>query len=355
MNLLEESVQKIRPADTGAKNEAKKRLDSLAKPLGSLGYLEDIAAKMAGITGNVCSKIHKKNIVVMCADNGVVKEGVSTCPKEITAAMTVNFTRGITGVCVLADHAASDLTVVDIGVDARIVHPGVLDKKIAFGTNDIAKGPAMTRDQAVKAVETGIEIVDDLVRRGYDLIGTGEMGIGNTTTSTAVLCALSNLSPDVVTGKGAGLTDAQFENKKAVIKKALAVNSPKRDDVIDVLSKVGGFDIAGMCGCFIGAAKNRAPIVIDGFISSAAALCAYRINPIVRDFMFPSHLSAEPGAVYMMKELGLDPILNLKMRLGEGTGCALAFEIIEAALHMIECMGTFDDAAIADDFLVDIR
>lgn len=355
MDLLKESLNKVRAIDINAKNDAVKRLDSLAKPLGSMGYLEDIAARMAGITGNVYNKIHKKNIIIMCADNGVVKEGVSSCPQKLTAAVTMNFARGITGVCVLAGHADSDITIVDVGVDAHISHPKILNKKIAYGTDDIAKGPAMTREQAVKAIETGIEVVDDLADQGYDLLGTGEMGIGNTTTSTAVLCALSGLSPDDVTGKGSGLTNAQLENKKAVIKKALEVNKPDRTDVIDVLSKVGGFDIAGMCGCFIGAAKNRVPIVIDGFISAAAALCAFKINPILRDFMFPSHLSAEPGMVYIMKEIGLDPVLNLKMRLGEGAGCALMFNIIEAALHMIKCMGTFKEANIVNDYLIDIR
>lgn len=213
----------------------------------------------------------------------------------------------------------------------------------------------MSYEDAIRAVEVGIEVVDKLVMDGVDLLGTGEMGIGNTTTSAAVLCALSGLSPDIVVGKGAGLTDEQHKNKINVVKKALEINKPNRNDPIDVISKVGGFDIAGLTGCFLAAAKNRVPIVIDGFISSAAALCAVRLNPLVRDYIFPSHLSAEPGAVYMMKELGLEPMINLKMRLGEGSGCPLAFMIIEAALAIVNEMGTFEEANIVNDFLIDIR
>ncbi|MCX7883600.1 MAG: nicotinate-nucleotide--dimethylbenzimidazole phosphoribosyltransferase [Caloramator sp.] len=355
MELLNSTLKQIKPLYDDSVKEAVKRLDNLTKPIGSLGYLEDIAARMAGITGKVHNEIKKKNIIIMCADNGVVEEGVSACPQYITAVLTNNATKGIMGVSVLSNFVNSDTTVVDIGVNADVDNPKIINKKIAYGTNNMLKGPAMTREQAIKAIETGIEIADNLIEKGYDLLGTGELGIGNTATSAAILSVLSGIDSDLIVGKGSGLTLEQYENKKMVVKKSIEVNKPDKNDVIDVISKVGGFDIAGLCGCFLSAAKNRVPIVIDGFISSAAALCAYKLNPLSRDYMFPSHLSAEPGASYMMKELKLEPMLNLKMRLGEGSGCPFAFNIIEAALEIINKMGTFEDAMINSDFLVDIR
>lgn len=355
MELLNSTLKGIEPLYADKVNEAKNRLDNLIKPIGSLGRLEEISQRMAGITGKVHNKISKKSVVVMCADNGVVEEGVSSCPQDITVVMTNNFTRGITGVCVLAKHAGADVTIVDIGVNGDFNSPKIINKKIAYGTKNMAKGPAMTREEAIRAIEVGIETVDRLASEGYDLLGTGEMGIGNTATSAAVLSVLSGLSPDVVVGKGAGLTEEQFINKKNTIKRAIEINKPDKDDVIDVIAKVGGFDIAGLCGCFLGASKNRIPIVIDGFISSAAALCAYKMNPLSRDYMFPSHLSAEPGAQYMSKELGLAPYLNLSMRLGEGSGCPISFNIIEAALCVINDMVTFEEATMQTDYLIDIR
>ncbi len=355
MELLNATLSQIKPLYEDKVKEAQTRLDNLIKPVGSFGKLEETAARMAGITGKLHNTINKKNIIVMCADNGVCDEGVSACPQNITTIMTNNFTKGVTGVCVLAKFAGSDISIVDIGVNGDFNDPKIINKKIAHGTKNMAKEPAMTREEAIRAIETGIEMVDNLVKEGYDLFGTGEMGIGNTATSSAVLSVLSGLTPEVVVGKGAGLTDEQFDKKKNTIKKAIEVNKPDKNDVIDVIAKVGGFDIAGLCGCFLGAAKNRVPIVIDGFISSAAALCAYKLNPLARDYMFPSHLSAEPGAVYMSKELGLEPFLNLKMRLGEGTGCPLAFNIIEAALCVINDMVTFDELTMQTDYLIDIR
>lgn len=355
MGILENTLRQIENLDKEAIAQAEERLDNLIKPIGSLGALEDIAAKMAGITGKVKNKISKKNIVVMCADNGVCDEGVSAAPQEITYAMANYFTMGVTGVCVLAEHNNAELTIVDIGVKGKFDNPKIINKKIAEGTKNILKGSAMTREEAVRAIEIGIETVDKLVAEGYDLLGTGEVGIGNTTTSAAVLSVLSELPVETVVGKGAGLTEEQYINKKRVISEAITLNSPNKEDVIDVIAKVGGFDIAGLCGCYLGAAKNRVPIVIDGFISSAAALCAYRLNPLARDYMFTSHLSAEPGAAYMMKELGLEPILNLRMRLGEGTGCPMAFNIIEAALAAMNNMYTFNETIMSNENLVDIR
>jgi len=355
MELLEKTLKNIKAADKEAVKSAWKRLDKLTKPIGSLGSLEEIAAKMAGITGKVHNSINKKNIVIMCGDNGVVEEGISACPQNITATVTNNFTKDITGVGVLSRFSNTELTIVDVGVNAEFNNPKIKNRKIAYGTKNISCEPAMTIEQAVKAIEVGIDIVNQLAKQGVNILGTGEMGVGNTTTSAAVLSALSNISPDLVVGKGAGLTEEAFEHKKYIVKKAIKINNVDSNNVIEVISKVGGFDIAGLCGCFLGAAANRFPIVIDGFISSVAALCAYKLNPLVKEYMFPSHLSAEPGATYIMKEIGLEPFLNLKMRLGEGSGCPMAFQIIEAALCIMNNMGTFEQADINDDCYVDIR
>jgi len=355
MGLLKETLQCIEPLNKEAIKMAWDRLDSLSKPIGSLGELENIIAKMSGITGRVHNKINKKNVVIMCSDNGVVEEDVSNCPKSVIATVTNNFTKKITGVYVLSKFSGSDITVVDVGVDADLNNPKVINKKIAYGTMNMMKGPAMTREQTIKAIEVGIETVDDLVCKGYDLLGTGEMGVGNTATSAAILSVFSGLEVEESVGKGSGITEKQFINKKNVIKRSIEINKPDKNDVIDVISKVGGFDIAGLCGCFLAAAKNRVPIVIDGFIASAAALCAYKLNPLVKGYIFASHLSAEPGAAFIMKEIGLKPMLNLNMRLGEGSGCPLAFNIIEAALYTMDNMGTFEDAKLDSKKYIDIR
>ena len=355
MDLFIKTLRDIKPICEDSVVQAWKHIDNLTKPIGSLGMLEEIGAKIAGITGILNYVINKKNIIIMCADNGVVEEGVSNCPQSFTATVTNNFTKGITGVCVLSKFCGADITVVDVGVKVDFINSKIINKKIAYGTNNIVNGPAMTREQAIKAIEAGIEIVEKLKTEGYDLLGTGEMGIGNTTTSAAIISVLSEIDSDIIVGKGSGLTQEQLENKRNVVKKALEVNQPDKDDVIDVLSKIGGFDIAALCGCFLGAAKHRIPIVIDGIISSTAALCAYKLSSFCKDYMFPSHLSAEPGAKYVMNEIGLEPILNLKMRLGEGSGCPMAFNIIEGALYSMNNMATFEEAELTKDCFVDIR
>lgn len=355
MSLIYDTLNSIKPAYKDAVDKMWNKMDNLTKPIGSLGMLEEITAKIAGITGKTNNSINKKNIIIMCADNGVVEEGVSNCPQNTTAIVTNNFTKEITGVCVLAKFSNSDITVVDVGVNSDFNNEKIINKKIAYGTKNIAKEAAMTRKQAIRAIEVGIETVDKLINEGYDLLGTGEMGVGNTTTSAAVLSVLSGIDAEVVVGKGSGLREEQYIHKKNIVKKAIEVNKPDPDDVIDVISKVGGFDIAALCGCFLGAAKNRVPIVIDGFIASAAALCAYKLNHLTREYIFPSHLSAEPGAKYMMNEIDLVPMLNLNMRLGEGSGCPLAFTVIEAALYTVNNMGTFEDAAIDSTNYIDIR
>lgn len=344
--LLQKTLDEIGGLYTGMMVEAQARLDSLTKPLGSLGRLEDIARRIVGITGDLFPKVDKKTVVIMCADNGVVDEGVSSCPKSVTSAVTQNFVKGITGINVFTKHTGADIVVVDMGVDDDIDCPGVLNRKIRKGTWNIAKGPAMEREEAVRAIETGISIVKELKEKGINLLGTGEMGVGNTTTSSAIASVLSNTSVECMVGKGAGLTKEGLYNKIGVVKKAIEVNKPDPADPIDVLAKLGGFDIAGLAGCFIGAAACRIPILIDGFISSAAALTAIKIEPGVKDFIFPSHGSAEPGSKKIMEALGFEPMLNLDMRLGEGTGAALAFHIIDAAMTAYTRMGTFGDAEI---------
>lgn len=355
MELFEKTRSGIRPAFEESMKEAAIRLDKLAKPIGSLGKLEDLAVKIAGMTGKQSCSFEKKVTIIMAADNGVVEEGVSSCPQVVTAVQTINFLKGVTGVCVLSKHAGADIRVVDIGVAADLEYPGLISRKIRKGTSNMAKGPAMSREEAVKAIETGIEMVTQLVNDGYSLFGTGEMGIGNTSTSSAVAMAFLGCSAEEAVGKGAGLTEESHNNKKSVIQKALSVNKPDPKDPIDVLSKVGGFDIAGMTGCFLGAAYHRMPIVVDGFISAAAALAAYRLNPLVKDFLIPSHCSEEPGYELVMKEIGLRPMLDLNMRLGEGSGCPLAFNVIEAAEVIISEMATLEEAMIESEFLIDIR
>jgi len=344
--LLHQTLEKIEGLYAEEMDGAQKRLDSLTKPLGSLGRLEDIVKRIAGITGRLYPKVDKKAVVIMCADNGVVEEGVSSCPRSVTSSVTMNFTRGITGINVLSSHAGADIVIVDIGVDDELDSGLILKRKIRRGTDNIAKGPAMSREEAVKAIETGIEIVYDLKGKGYNLLGTGEMGIGNTTTSSAVAAVLTRNPADCMVGKGAGLTKQGLENKINVVKKAIDVNRPDPADAMDVLCKLGGFDIAGLVGCYLGAAACRLPIVMDGFISSTAALVAVKIKPQTREFIFPSHGSAEPGSCKVMEALGMEPVLNLGMRLGEGTGAAIAFHIIDAAFAAYERMGTFGDAQI---------
>lgn len=355
MELYKKIKAGIRPTYENSMKEAAERLDRLAKPIGSLGKLEDLAVKISGITGKQNNSFEKKVTIIMSADNGVAEEGVSSCPQSVTVSQTINFLRGLTGVCVLSKHAGADIRVVDIGVGSDMEYPGLVNRKIRKGTSNMAKGPAMSREEAVKAIETGMEMVSQLVKEGYSLFGTGEMGIGNTSTSSAVAATFLGCSVENTVGKGAGLTEEGYNNKKSVIKRAISLNKPDPEDPIDVLSKVGGFDIAGMTGCFLGAAYYRVPIVIDGFISAAAALAAYRINPLVKDFLIPSHCSEEPGYLLVMEEIGLSPMLQLNMRLGEGSGCPLAFNIIDAAEAVISQMATFEEAAIEDYFLIDIR
>ena len=349
---LDALVRAVAPLDRSAMTAAEEYQARLAKPPGSLGRLEEISIQLAGITGRVHNALNKKQLLVFAADNGVVAEGVSSAPQSVTKQQTINLMRGKTGAAVLAKHFGCGLTVCDVGVNADIYESTVLNRKIAYGTQNICTGPAMTREQTLQAILTGAEIARTV---DADVIGVGEMGIGNTTTSSAVLAVLLGTDVEAVTGRGGGITEESFRKKKAVIRTAIEVNRPDRDDVVGVLSKVGGFDLAAMCGAFLGAAAARRPAVIDGLISAAAALCAVRLCPNVRGYLVPSHASFEIGYRLAMEAMDLRPLFDLGMRLGEGSGCPLAFQVLDAACAIINAMATFDEAGINDDYLDEIR
>lgn len=349
---LDALVREVLPLDRSAMTAAEEYQARLAKPPGSLGQLEEISIQLAGITGHVHNALNKKQLLVFAADNGVVAEGVSSAPQSVTKQQTINLMRGKTGAAVLAKHFGCGLTVCDVGVNADIYESAVLNRKIAYGTQNICTGPAMTREQTLQAILTGAEIARSV---DADVIGVGEMGIGNTTTSSAVLAVLLGADVEAVTGRGGGITEESFRKKKAVIRTAIEVNRPDRDDVVGVLSKVGGFDLAAMCGAFLGAAAARRPAVIDGLISAAAALCAVRLCPNVRGYLVPSHASFEIGYRLAMEAMDLRPLFDLGMRLGEGSGCPLAFQVLDAACAVINDMATFDEAGINDDYLDEIR
>lgn len=345
----------IAPADNAAMEKARQRQAELAKPPGSLGKLEDYSIRLAGITGNVKNEIEKCRVIVLAADNGVTAEGVSSAPTSVTLSQVINMTRHITGMSSLAHYFGNEVVVADLGIDTDRKIPGVLDRKIRRSTGNIAKERAMTRQQVLDAMAVGLDLAADAAKDGVNAVGVGEMGIGNTTTSAAVLSALTGATPEAVTGRGGGLTDQAFAVKKQVITKALVLHHPDQEDVVDVLSAVGGLDLAAMTGVFLGCALQRIPAVVDGFISIVAALCACRLNPNVKDYLFLSHASYEIGYRLAAEELGLEPCLLLDMRLGEGSGCPIAFQILKAACAVMNGMGTFAEAAIQDDYLEPIR
>lgn len=352
MEQLQEILMKIAPLDEEAMIAARERQAQLAKPPGSLGRLEDLSVQLAGISGKVHNTIEKTHLLVFAGDNGVVEENVSSAPQSVTLMQTINLTRAKTGASTLAKAFGCGITVCDVGVNADIREKAVLNKKIAYGTQNIYKGPAMTREQAMTALMTGYTLA---METEADVFGIGEMGIGNTTTSSAIIAVLLDADVEAVTGRGGGITDQSFLKKKEVIRTAIAINNPDKNDVMDVLAKVGGFDICAMCGAFIGAAAKRRPVVIDGFISVVAALCAVKLCPNVRGYLIPSHASYEIGYQLAMNALELEPMLLLGMRLGEGSGCPLAFEVLKAACYIINDMATFDQAGIDDGYLDEIR
>ena len=349
-------INKINPLNKKTMDITKNHNDNLMKPIGSLGKLEEISIQVSGITGKLINKIKKKAIIIMCADNGVYFENVSTTPREVTKIQALNLIKGTAGCAILSKQYNIDLKVIDIGIDAKINENNIINKKIAFGTKNCAKGEAMTKKEFKKAFMIGFELVKDLKNQKYDIIGTGEMGVSNTTTAESVisvLCKNNNLNE--IVGKGAGLTEKGYTHKKNIIKKIIDVNKPDINNPCEVVQKIGGFDIAGLMGCFIGAAYFRIPIVIDGVISISAALAAYKLCSYCRDFMIPSHLSLEKGYNIAAKELNIIPLFNLEMRLGEGSGCPFAISIVESALKVSEKMCKLEDNNIDKNKLVDIR
>jgi nicotinate-nucleotide--dimethylbenzimidazole phosphoribosyltransferase len=347
--LLSNTIKLIKPLDKGAMAEARSRQDILTKPQGSLGRLEELSIKLAGIQGRAIPQIRHKVIFTLAGDHGVVAEGVGNWPQEVTAQMVYNFLSGGAGINVLARHAGVRVVVVDMGVAAKLEpHPQLVSRKIAPGTQDMFLRPAMTPEQAVRAIETGIELVGSELAKGLDIVGTGDMGIGNTTSSSAICAAMTGKPLAKVTGRGTGITDEQLAHKIEVVKRALAVNHPDPKQPLDVLAKVGGFEIGGLVGVMLAAAACRIPIVLDGFISGAAALIAVALAPRLKDFLIAAHVSAEAGHKVLLRHLRLKPLLDLGMRLGEGTGAMLGIFLVEAAARILAEMSTFAEAGVSE-------
>ncbi len=347
--LLFKTIRLIKPLDKEAMAKARARQDALTKPRGSLGELEALAIKLAGIQGKAIPEIRHKAIITMAADHGVVSEGVSLYPKEVTAQMVANFLRGGAAINVIARSIDARVIVVDIGVASKLApHSGLISHKIAYGTQNMALGPAMSYEQAIKALETGLEIVKSEKAKGLDIVGTGDMGIGNTTASSAICAVMMEKPVALVTGHGTGVQGKQLAHKIEIIEKALAANRPNADDPIDVLAKVGGFEIGGLAGVMLGAARYRIPVVIYGFISGAAALIATVLAPELKNHLIAAHLSAEPGHRMTLRHLGLKPLFDLKMRLGEGTGAALGIMLAQISARLLGEMATFSEAGVSE-------
>ena len=374
-----EKAKAIKPADRQAIIKAEERQASLAKPPGSLGLLEEMAVRIAGMTGCVINRIGKGCVAVFCADNGVTREGVASAPQSVTRAQTINFTRRLTGVGALARSYDSELLIVDVGVKDPIPKNLYADEPLKDTakivnrrirqegqTDNLAEGPAMTKEEVLQAIETGIEMADAVKREGFSILGVGEMGIGNTTTSAAVLSAITGKDSEYTVGRGGGVNDGGFARKKEIVDNASAkyrkeggiLKTPEGERtewMIEALATMGGFDICAMTGAYLGAAANRMPAVIDGYISAVAALAAYVIAPAAADYMIASHKSFEKGYLLAVETMGLEPFLSLDMRLGEGSGCPIAFSVIRGACDVMADMATFEEAEINDDYLEEIR
>lgn len=347
--MLQNIIARIQGLDEAAMAAARERQGSLTKPPGSLGRLEELSVQLAGISGNAIPTIKDKVIITMAGDHGVVAEGVSAFPQEVTPQMVLNFLRGGAAINVLARHVGARITIVDMGVAAEMQpHPSLVVKKIAPGTANMTQGPAMTREQAERTVLTGVEVVEAEIKKGLDIVGTGDMGIGNTTASAAIAAALTGIQPAKLAGRGTGVDDAGLKRKIDAIERALAVNQPDPKDGLDVLAKVGGFEIGGLAGVILGAAANRVPVMVDGFISTAAAMIAVTIVPAVRPYLISAHRSQEYGHSQMVEWLGLRPLVDLDFRLGEGTGAALGISFAEAACKILAEMATFAEAGVSD-------
>jgi len=346
---LEETLKQICPLDRSIEYAAQNRLDCLTKPPGSLGKLEELARRIAVIQGKVPPRLGRKLLFVFAADHGITEDGVSAYPKEVTAQMTYNFLSGGAAINVLARHHGVETEVVDVGVDYEFAEPrGLRNCKVRRGTSNFARGPAMTRDEAGRCVEVGIQLAHEAAAEKIFLLGAGDMGIGNTSSAAAILCALTGATPATAAGRGTGIDDAMLRRKTAAIERGLEINRPDATDPLDVLAKVGGLEIGAMTGVILGAAAFRLPMVLDGFIAGAAALLAQRFSIHVRDFLFASHLSAEKGHKLILDELKLTPVLDLEMRLGEGTGACLLMGLMEAAVRIMGEMATFESAGVKE-------
>lgn len=340
---LKETIENIKPPDKTLIEKTQKRLDSLIKPLGSLGRLEEIARNIVLMTGKEHPHLKNKVIFTLAGDHGVTEEGISAFPKEVTSQMVYNFIRGGAGINVLARHIGAKVIVVDMGVASllKIENINFKDKKINYGTKNFTKGPAMTRDEAISSIQAGIELVEEELENGIDIIGTGDMGIGNTTPSSAITAFITGKEIKEVTGRGTGIDDNKLKAKIEAIEKAIKVNRPNIDDPIDILSCLGGFEIGGIVGILLAGARYKIPVIIDGFISGAASLIADKISSLSKAYWFAGHTSQEPGHKAQIEYLGLEPILDLKMRLGEGTGACLSMSIIDASCKILNEMATF--------------
>ena len=349
MDKINETINKIGRLDYDLMEKAQERLDNLTKPQGSLGRLEELAKVIVGITRSENPCLKNKVIFTFAADHGVTDEKISAFPKEVTPQMVYNFVNGGAGINVLARHVGAKVVVADMGLAIDLESsPELIIKKINYGTKNMAKGSAMTKEEAIKSIEAGIEIFEKELKSGIDIVGTGDMGIGNTTASSAIASVFTGSPVEEVVGRGTGINDDILKNKIGVIKKSISLNKPDSKDAIDVLSKVGGFEIGGLAGVIIAAASKRIPVVIDGFISGAAALIAYHLQPKVKDYMIAAHCSVEKGHKIILNYIGLKPILDLNLRLGEGTGAALAMNIIDAGIKILNEMATFKGAGVTE-------
>lgn len=346
---LHEALGKITPVeDAGLRSTIQNRLDNLTKPLKSLGRLEELAMQYAMIKRTDCPVLRNKAIYVFAGDHGIAEEGVSAYPKDVTFQMVYNFLNGGAGINVLARHIGADVYVVDMGVDHLFEDAkGLINRKISMGTRNMRHGPAMTEDECIKALEAGIEIARQAAELGVDITGTGDMGIGNTTPSAAITSLFTGMPVVEVTGRGTGIDDDTYKHKIRVIEESISINRPDPDDPVDVLTKVGGYEIAGIAGFIIGAASLKIPVVIDGFISSASALVAVQFKEEIREYLFASHMSVEKGHRAILNRMGLTPLLDLSLRLGEGTGACLGINLVEAGVKILTEMATFSEAGVS--------
>ncbi len=350
MQKLRKTIEAIERVDFSLGKKMQTRLDNLTKPRGSLGRLEELAREVVEITRDKNPSLKNKVIFIMAGDHGVVAEGVSAFPQEVTPQMVYNFLRGGAGINVLAKHIGAKVVVVDMGVSADLEpQPKLIIKKINYGTKNMTKGPAMTEQEAVRSIEAGIEVFEDEFKKGVDIVGIGDMGIGNTTPSSAITAVVTGKTVEEVTGRGTGIDDKALAHKAGVINKAIEINKPNPKDALDVLAKVGGFEIGGLTGVILGAAAKKTPVVIDGFISGAAALIAYCLEPKVKDYLIAAHCSVEKGHKAILDFIGLEPILDLNLRLGEGTGACLGINIVEAGTKILTEMATFKDAGVLEE------